>query len=141
MAKKATAAIKRIVTPVPTSDDECDDRILQLGEARRALDQGQAELDAAIARAKATAETAATPLRLAIEGLEEAIEAYCSEHRSRLTDDGKVKFYRFGNGTVSWRAAPAKVSLRSVEKILDWRTGSGSPASSASNTRSTRRRC
>jgi phage host-nuclease inhibitor protein Gam len=117
-AKKSTEF--SVVIPTPATDAECDDRILQLGENGRAVARLTADLNASIAQVKSDYEAKAAPIVATIKGLEAAIETYCKSQRARLTEDGKVKSYAFGNGTVSWRSAPPKVTLRKPETILDW---------------------
>lgn len=121
MARKtaATAELK-IVVPIPATDDECDQRIEAFGMTQRVLDALQVDLNERVAKLKADFETAAGHHTAYQSALGEAIEAYCKANRKRLTDDGKVKSYAFGNGTVGWRAAPPSVRLKKIDQIIAW---------------------
>ncbi|WP_162917007.1 host-nuclease inhibitor Gam family protein [Dongia deserti] len=116
MAKKA----KLPAVDAPADDIECDSYILALGELHRYLVKLEAEMNDALAKAKADFETQAEPHRQRLAALHGAIEGYCNAHRERLTGGGKTKSYRFGNGEVAWRLRPKKVTIKGAKKVLAW---------------------
>ncbi|WP_162917652.1 host-nuclease inhibitor Gam family protein [Dongia deserti] len=118
MAKAKKAKLPEIDSPV--NDQECDAYILQLGVLHRQLTKLEADMNDALARAKAAYEERADPLRQLLADYHGAIEIYCTEHRARLTGGGRVKMYRFGNGEVAWRLRPASVTIRRVKNALAW---------------------
>lgn len=121
MAKKTLKA----AIAAPADDIECDSYILELGALHRELQKLEAEMNDALAKAKADYEAQAEPQRQRLTSLHGAIETYCTEHRARLTRDGRSKSYRFGNGEIGWRIRPARVTIRRAKNALAWLVDAG----------------
>jgi phage host-nuclease inhibitor protein Gam len=118
------AQAKKINTPaidysIPRDRDECDEFIYNLGEAVRSRDLAENAMNRDLAQIKSEYEAKAAPVAAAISRLTAGIQGYCEAHRAELCK-GDAKTFRFGNGEVRWRHRPPKVTLRGVEKILDW---------------------
>ena len=117
MTKKA----KAVKTPRDLSD--CDEWVAEYGRLQRHLARIETEMNETLARAKTEAEAESEPLQQQLEATYAGIRAWCDAHRDELTAGGESKTYRFGNGNVSWRAAPRKVSISKKTKIgtiVDW---------------------
>ena len=83
------------------------------------LFRSQNAFDFVIADAKEKASCAAAPSNRSIEDLTRGLQTWCEANRAELLD-GHSKTVVFGNGTVAWRARPASITLRNVEKIIQW---------------------
>lgn len=112
-AKKMSANI-----PVPQNDNDCNKAILELGNQRREAARLETEMNDQIAVIKDKYGEKVQPHNEKAAELLTGIDTFCSAHRDRLTNDNKVKFFRFSNGVISWRKQPAKVTLRKVEDVL-----------------------
>lgn len=103
----------------PRDRDEADEFIYKIGEAIRDRGLIQAALDDHVAAAKAAYEKRAEPINAAIERLTGGLQAWCEDNRAELLADGG-RTVKFGNGEVAWRARPASVTIRGVEKVIEW---------------------
>ena len=118
MARAATK-LKIVSTPLPASRDEVNTLIHEIGEEQRSRQAIQAQLDAAIAKLKATAEADAREHNEAIAEKIARVHAWCLANREEITDDGKTKTVKFGAGEVSWRSRPPGVTLVRGVKVED----------------------
>jgi phage host-nuclease inhibitor protein Gam len=117
MAKKA----KRI--DMPRDRTACDDDIKLVGDLRLKLQALETGMNTELAEVKARYEMDAAPIQEQLDMLEAGIEAFCDAYRPELTDGGKTKTVKFGNGEVSWRNRPAGVSFKrntKKETIVAW---------------------
>ncbi len=83
-------------------DAACAAAIARLGELERELDKIATLKARLVARAAAKAEIRAKPFADEAAALTADVEAYCREHRERLTG-GKSKTCKFATGEASWR--------------------------------------
>lgn len=121
MARTATArAVKLSPTdyPAPQDREGCDILIHRLGEAQRARQALQIELDGKLASLKRDYEDRAAAPTAAIAGLSTAIRAYCDAHRDELLNAGG-KTATFKAGEVSWRRRPPAVVIKGAAAILN----------------------
>jgi phage host-nuclease inhibitor protein Gam len=99
--------------------EEADEFIYKIGEASRDRQLAETAMNEDIAKIKAEYEAKAGPAAVSISKLTWGLQTWCEAHRKELLD-GDSKTVKFGNGEVSWRNRPASVSLRGVEKIIEW---------------------
>lgn len=128
MATKAAAKVKRAALPTPQDRDEVSDAIHRIGEAQRAVERLQAEMNDQIAAIKSEYELRAQPFNDEIRLLADGVHAFCEAHRDELTEGGKVKYAKFAAGEVAWRLNPPKVVTRrgiGLETILELLRGRG----------------
>ncbi len=111
---------------IPRDRDEADEFIFKIGEAIRDRAIVQNACDETIAAAKAQFEEKGAPMTAAIERLTKGLQTWCEVNRAELLADGGGKTVKFGNGEVAWRARPASVTLRNIEKIIEWCRARGS---------------
>ena len=104
---------------VPRDRDEADLFIYRIGVKTRARAAMQSELDYMLAELKRRFEENAQPMTVEIDELTEGLQVWCEANRKELLD-GDSKTVKFGNGEVCWRNRPASVTLRGVEKIIEW---------------------
>lgn len=97
---------------VPTTIEECDGFIRRYGELQRQRRRIETAMNEDLAKVKARYEIEAAPLGQQVADLARGIEAFCVSWRDALTQGGKTKTYGFGAGEVSWRALPAKVTVK-----------------------------
>ncbi len=121
MAKAKLKAPALIIGP-PHDRDEADELIFTLGGLQRDRVDLETAMNEALAEAKLEYEYLAKPLNEKIAALMAALQTFCEAHRVELLK-GDSKTVKFGNGTVSWRARPASVTLRNVKKIIAWLQG------------------
>lgn len=120
MAKRNTKVkAPAIRGPIPRNRDEADQLIFQLGVAMREHAWCETAMNEDLAKLKAEYETQAAPIAVTIAVLTEGIQTWAEAHRSELLA-GDSKTVKLGNGEIAWRARPASVSLRGVDKIIAW---------------------
>jgi phage host-nuclease inhibitor protein Gam len=117
MAKNKRAA--ETATP-PTSRDEAETYLARIGEIQRQAQLNKTALAEAVARV--TAEIEASSAKLAEEEgrLFRGLQLWAEANRHTLTDGGKTKTVRLGNGTIAWRLAPPSVSIKAQQTALAW---------------------
>jgi phage host-nuclease inhibitor protein Gam len=103
--KKTTAAALH----VPQTDDEANALLAQYGELFNQAARIEADMNDALAKVKAGAETIAKPVAEQMQAIETALNAFAGANRKRLTHDGKVKTVRFAAGEMGWRFNPPSV--------------------------------
>jgi phage host-nuclease inhibitor protein Gam len=121
MSKSKSAKIKTPAADyaIPSNREEADEFIYKIGEASRDRQLAETAMNEDIAKIKAEYEAKAGPAAVAISKLTWGLQTWCETHRKELLD-GDSKTVKFGNGEVSWRARPPKVTLRGLDKILAW---------------------
>lgn len=105
--------------PVPQSREEADSMIKELGETRRRLERTKADMNDQLAKVKEKYEQKASPDQDKAQELMSGLEDWCTANRDEITNDGKVKFAKFGNGEVKWRTRPPRVSVRGIDTVLE----------------------
>jgi phage host-nuclease inhibitor protein Gam len=119
MRVKAKNKIKNAAAnyPIPRDRDEADEFIFRIGGLMRDRALIQGALDGNLAALKAEYEDKALPINFALAQQIKGLQTWCETNRAELLD-GDSKTAKFGNGEVSWRKRPAKVTLRGIEEIL-----------------------
>ncbi len=84
-------------------DDACASAIGEVARIDADLQRIEADKSQSVQAAAKEAEDKAGPLSARRQLLERSVEAYCTQHRDRLTDGGKRKFAPFATGEASWR--------------------------------------
>lgn len=118
MAKKTKTKAKASNLPIPQDDSEARSSIREIGDLQRQIARAEADLNDEIAALQERYGAQVEPLRDMIEAKTEGLKMFCEVNRERLTRGGKVKFFRFSTGEISWRNRPAKVSLRKIDDVL-----------------------
>jgi phage host-nuclease inhibitor protein Gam len=104
---------------VPQDDGEADAMIFAIGAAQRELARIATEMGEELAAIKVRYQGHASRHIELLEAHAQGLAIYCAANRKRLTDEGRIKTHRFGNGEVSWRSRPASVQLKAkVEAVL-----------------------
>lgn len=104
--------------PVPQDDSEAREAIREIGDLNRSVLRIEAEMNDRIAGLQQEYGEKAAPLREAALAKIEGLRTFAEANRDRLTG-GKVKFYRFATGMISWRLRPAKVTIRGAEAVIE----------------------
>lgn len=84
---------------------------VMLGKLERRRADKAAKLQAKLAALQAKHEQEAAADNGEIRRLQADIAAYAERHRATLTDSGKSKTVKIGNGCLKWRKQPAKVDV------------------------------
>jgi len=115
-----TARIKKqaVAVAVPKDAAEVSAAIADIGEANRALQRIEADMNTALAEIKAHWETQAEPHRLRIEAITQGVQVWCEAHRAELLK-GEVKTATFPAGEVQWRVRPPSVRVTGTEAVMD----------------------
>ncbi len=108
-----------LTLPAPKTREEADQLIFKLGQLQRDRIDLETAMNEALAASKLEHENLAKPINGEIAALMASIQTWCEANREDLCP-GKLKTYKFGNGEVSWRLRPASVTLRNIEKIINW---------------------
>lgn len=112
-AKPAVPAMQ-----APQTREEAAAALARLGAIERAGARIEQNLNEEIAALKTVAEAEAAPLLDEGAAVFAGLQAWCAANRAALTDGGKVKSADLGSGTIGWRLAPAKVTLREIETVI-----------------------
>ena len=114
--KMKTAGIN---VPVPQDDSEAREAIREIGDLNRDVLRIEAELNDKIAALQNEYGDKVAPIREAAIAKQEGLKMFAEANRARLTKGGKVKYYRFATGEISWRLRPAKVTIRGKDDVID----------------------
>ena len=117
MAKNKRAA--ETATP-PVNRDEAETYLARLGEIQRLTQLNKTALAEAVARVTADIEAESAKLGEEHDRLFRGIQLWAEANRHALTDGGKTKTVRLGNGTIAWRLAPPSVQIKGQEAVLAW---------------------
>lgn len=115
MAKNKRAA--ETATP-PTSRDEAETYLARIGEIQRQAQLNKTALAEAVARVTAEIEAASAKLAEEEDLLFRGLQLWAEANRHALTDGGKTKTVRLGNGIIAWRLAPPSVRIKAPEMAL-----------------------
>lgn len=103
------ATRKNPLFPVPADLSEVNALLYKIGECERDLTEIQSCMEAAVAKAKATAEQSAAPVEEALKKYVKALETYANAHRKTLLV-GDRKSVVLTGGEFGWRLPPTKVA-------------------------------
>lgn len=78
-----------------------------------------------LARVRQAWESQAAPHAERIRELTTGVHLWCEANRTRLTQDGKVKYARLASGEIKWRMTPPKVVIRAVDNVLEYLAQNG----------------
>lgn len=98
--------------PVPQDDSEAREALREIGDLNREALRLQAEMNDQIAALQQRYGELVAPINEAATAKIEGLRMFAEANRARLTGNGKVKYFQFATGKISWRLRPAKVSIR-----------------------------
>lgn len=105
--------------PVPQDDSEAREALREIGDLNRDVLRLQAEMNDQIAALQQRYGELVAPLQEATTAKIEGLRMYAEANRARLTNGGKVKYFQFATGKISWRLRPAKVSIRGTDAVIE----------------------
>lgn len=116
---KSSARLKVVAVEhwVPQTRDEVNEAIAELGRHQRERKRIETVMNDELAIVKAKHDAEAKPIGDRIADLTSGIHLWCEANRTRLTQDGKVKFHEFAAGQVKWRMRPPSIAIRGVEAV------------------------
>jgi len=117
MAKNKRAA--ETATP-PKHRDEAEAYLEQIGLIQREIALNKMALAEAVARVTAEMEASSAKLSEEHDRLFRGLQLWAEANRHALTDGGKTKTVRLGNGTIAWRMAPPSVQIKGQEAVLEY---------------------
>ena len=117
MAKNKRAA--ETATP-PVNRDEAETYLARIGEIQRLTQLNKTALAEAVARVTADIEAESAKLAEEHDRLFRGLQLWAEANRHALTDGGKTKTVRLGNGTIAWRMAPPSVQIKGQEAVLGY---------------------
>ena len=117
MAKNKRAA--ETATP-PVNRDEAETYLARIGEIQRLTQLNKTALAEAVARVTADIEAESAQLAEEHDRLFRGLQLWAEANRHALTDGGKTKTVRLGNGTIAWRMAPPSVQIKGQEAVLGY---------------------
>ena len=115
MAKNKRAA--ETATP-PVNRDEAETYLARIGEIQRMAQLNKTALAEAVARVTADIEADSAKLGEEHDRLFRGLQLWAEANRHALTDGGKTKTVRLGNGSIAWRLAPPSVRIKEPEAVL-----------------------
>ena len=117
MAKNKRAA--ETATP-PVNRDEAETYLARIGEIQRLTQLNKTALAEAVARVTADIEAESAKLAEEHDRLFRGLQLWAEANRHALTDGGKTKTVRLGNGIIAWRLAPPSVQIKGQEAVLEY---------------------
>ncbi len=115
MPKNKRAA--ETATP-PRDRDEAEAYLERIGSIQREIQLNKTALAEAVARVTADIEASSAKLTEENDRLFRGLQLWAEANRHALTDGGKTKTVRMGNGTIAWRLAPPSVQIKGQEAVL-----------------------
>ncbi len=110
---------KRPVVPTPQNLNEAAEFVRQIGEAERAIEQSNHDMNTKLEEIKRPFVDQVEQHQQQLTELVEGLYAYAQGHRLELTDDEKKKTVTLPTGSFSWRFTPKSVSIKSVQEVLN----------------------
>ena len=105
--------------PVPQSREDAEKAIGEIGGITRDMARLEADMNDAIAAAKAKAEEAAAPLRGRVAVLTEGLKVWAEANRDALTNGGRTKTAVLGAGKLFWRLRPPSVRISGMDRVIE----------------------
>ncbi|MFN8996513.1 MAG: host-nuclease inhibitor Gam family protein, partial [Pseudomonadota bacterium] len=90
----------------------------RIGSIQREIQLNKTALAEAVARVTAEIEASSAKLTEENDRLFRGLQLWAEANRHALTDAGKTKTVRLGNGTIAWRQAPPSVQIKGQEAVL-----------------------
>ena len=115
----ARQRVKKTALQLPTSIEEVDKLVADIGELQREMATLEFAMNQQIEALKAHFGPKVDLLSEAIKDKLQAIEAYAASNRVELTQDGKTKTVKLRSGTLSWRFTPRAVTVRGVQQVIE----------------------
>jgi phage host-nuclease inhibitor protein Gam len=115
MAKNKRAA--ETATP-PLNRGDAEAYLERIGSIQREIQLNKTALAEAIANVTAEIEASSAKLDEEHDRLFRGLQLWAEANRHALTDGGKTKTVRLGNGTIAWRLAPPSVRIKAPEMAL-----------------------
>lgn len=112
MAVKKSTKAKATSIAAAQSGEQADSLVKQYGDTYNELAHLQADLDEEIAALKERYQDRAKPLQESLNAKLVAVQTWAEANREKLTEGGKIKTVRLGNGEIGWRVRPPSVRLK-----------------------------
>ena len=112
---------KRIKTPaveMPLSKDEAAEILDKIGELKRQVEYIQTVMNDELALIKQKHEAEAKPVNNELDKLFKRLHLWAEANRETICKKG-AKTAKLKSGTISWRKAPASVTIRNQEKVIE----------------------
>ncbi len=116
MPRKKTT--KKPVVPAPQDLNEAADFVRRIGEAERAIELANNEMNAKLEEVKQPFVEQVDQHQQQLALLVEGLYAYAQGNRTVLTNDGKKKTVTLPTGTFSWRMTPKAVSIKGKDALI-----------------------
>lgn len=113
-----TKATKKSVVPAPQNLNEAAEFVHRIGEAERAIEQANNEMNAKLEEVKQPYMERVGQHQHHLAALVEGLYAYAQGNRSELTDGDKKKTVTLPTGTFSWRMTPKSVLIKGKDDVL-----------------------
>lgn len=113
------SAKKKPAVAAPQGWAEANALLEEYGDISNSLVRIEADLDAAVAKARKPFDDLATPLQERADAIFEGLELYADANRKTLTEDGKTKTVKMAAGAFGWRTCPPSVAIESKLKAKD----------------------
>lgn len=113
-----TKATKKSVVPAPQNLNEAAEFVRRIGEAERAIEQANNEMNAKLEEVKQSFMERVGQHQHHLTALVEGLYAYAQGNRFQLTDGDKKKTVTLPTGTFSWRMTPKSVLIKGKDSVL-----------------------
>lgn len=110
MTKKKAVA-KRAAVPAPQNLNEAAEYVRQIGEAERAIDRANTDMNARIEEVKQPFVEEAKEHQQTLADLVEGLYAFANGRRAELTDQGERKTVTVPTGSFGWRVTPKSIGI------------------------------
>lgn len=101
------------------TSEQVQNAIKEIGDISREITRLTTEMNDQIGEISKQYAPKLEALKAEIEPIQQAVQAYCEEHRLELTENGKTKTANFITGEVSWRARPPSITIRNKDGVLE----------------------
>lgn len=113
-----TKTTKKSVVPTPQSLSEAAEFVRRIGEAERAIEQANNDMNAKLEEVKQPFMERVEQHQHHLAVLVEGLYAYAQGNRFQLTDGDKKKTVTLPTGTFSWRMTPKAVLIKGKDLVL-----------------------
>ena len=117
-APKKVTKIKTNAIDAPSSQQEAEALLLEIGKAQREVARIEADMNDHLAEIKDGFEKAAQPFNDEVAEKFSALHIWAEAHKDELLK-GKLKTAKISTGELSWRTTPPRVSVRKSDEVID----------------------